>query len=99
MTKRKGKYDDVVFKKDKSKPKNKGRYLFYSALIMLIIVASFILGTAFGFYMNINIPDDDPNCEPIQCPQQYQCKPGEVCDFNSCEICSESPVLRIVRRR
>jgi len=71
------------------------KYAMYAAAITLIVIGAFILGTVTGFYGTMKFYSASENCQPIDCPGQYACEPGKICSFNKCEVCSNSPVLKL----
>jgi hypothetical protein len=82
-------------KKKSDAVKSGAKYMVYAAVVGLIVIIAFIIGTVVGFYANMQLDPGEETCEPIECPNQYQCKPGEVCDFNTCEVCTTKTWLRV----
>jgi hypothetical protein len=89
--------EEKMAAKKKSEPLKTGaKYMVYAALVGLIVIVAFVIGTAVGFYSGTNMySPSGETCEPIDCPDQYQCKPGEICEFNKCEVCTVRTRLKV----
>lgn len=66
------------------------RTSFIVVSVFILFLIFWILGTLFGFYYATHSQEV---CRPIECPTQYQCQPGTVCQFTKCESCEGNRII------
>jgi hypothetical protein len=77
---------DIMKKKKDSK---KLKYGLYAALITIIVIIAFILGTGVGFFYATGKPSS-PKCQDIRCPDEYK----SMYNVDKCELCSETSIIK-----